>query len=125
MDLSIQKKNIIRYGGIAIFLTIAIFFVRREYSLLGVSDAFAISGLMFMIMALFRTAKYMRFYDLPIYGFKKFVEIWKIKEPSKKNSKLGNYGDFIQNYKHERNYMEAYFLAAVMLLIAFVVGSFV
>ena len=82
--MGIQKKNMVRYGISAALLVSILFAVRREYSLLGVSDAFAISGLMFMILALFRTAKYMRFYDLPIYGFKKFVEIWKVKEPSRK-----------------------------------------
>ena len=102
--MGIQKKNMVRYGISAALLVSILFAVRREYSLLGVSDAFAISGLMFMILALFRTAKYMRFYDLPIYGFKKFVEIWKVKEPSRKNSKLGNYGDFVQNYVHKKNY---------------------
>lgn len=122
---SIQRKNMVRYGGIAACLVILLFVIRREYSLLGISDAFAISGLMFMILALFRTAKYMRFYDLPIYGFKKFMEIWKIKEPSKKNSKLGDYGDFVQTYEHEKNYMEAYVLASLLLIVAFLVGAWI
>lgn len=123
--MHIQRKSMARYGIAALLLVTVLFAVRREYSLLGISDAFAIAGLMFMILALFRTAKYMRFYDLPIYGFKKFVEIWKVKEPSKKNSKLGNYGDFVQTYEHEKNYAEAYLFAAVLLVLAFVVGVFV
>ena len=121
--MGIQKKNMVRYGISAALLVSILFAVRREYSLLGVSDAFAISGLMFMILALFRTAKYMRFYDLPIYGFKIFVEIWKVKEPSRKNSKLGNYGDFVQNYVHKKNYAEAYVLAAALLVTSYAVGS--
>lgn len=106
-------------------MVLLLFIIRREYSLLGISDAFAISGLMFLILALFRTAKYMRFYDLPIYGFKKFIEIWKMKEPSKSHSKLGNYGDFVQSYEHEKNYGETYILAAMMLIIALLVGAWV
>lgn len=121
--MRIQKKSMVRYGIAAVILAGGLFAVRREYSLLGISDALAIAGLMFMILALFRTAKYMRFYDLPIYGFKKFVEIWKVKEPSKKNSKLGNYGDFVQNYVHEKNYAEAYVLAAALLVTSYAVGS--
>ena len=83
-----QKRNLARLGAAAGAMVCLVFAVRREYSLLGVSDAFAVAGLLFLILALFRTARYMRFYDLPIYGFKKFVEIWRVKEPSSKNSKL-------------------------------------
>lgn len=123
--MHIQRKGLTRYGIAAALLVMVLFALRREYSILGISDALAIAGLMFMILALFRTAKYMRFYDLPIYGFKKFVEIWKVKEPSKKNSKLGNYGDFVQTYEHEKNYAEAYLFAAALLILAFAVGVFV
>lgn len=123
--MSIQRKRVIRCAVTAILVAAAVFFVRREYSLFGISDALALSGLMFLILALFRTARYMRFYDLPIYGFKKFVEIWKMKEPSKNNSKLGNYGDFVQTYEHEKNYGEAYLTAAVLLALAFLTGVLV
>lgn len=123
--LGLQKRNLARLGAAGAAMVCLVFAVRREYSLLGVSDAFAVTGLLFLILALFRTARYMRFYDLPIYGFKKFVEIWRVKEPSSKNSKLGNYGDFVRNYTHEKNYGEAYVLAAVLLAVSAAAGSFV
>jgi len=100
-------------------LAIAIFLVRREWHLIGVSNAFALSGICFLIMALFRMSRYLRFYDLMIYGFLKFKQIWKNRDFLDKST--GSYGEFSQSRRYEKNYGETFIAALCMFLCSAVV----
>ena len=93
-----------------------IFTVRRRWSLVGISDACALSGILFLIVALFRLSRRLGFYNLVIYGFRKFKEIWK-NENFLADGPHG-YGEFVQSRRYEKNYTETLIAAACMCLCA-------
>lgn len=102
----------------AAILAAVIFAVRHHWTLVGVSDACALSGIVFLIMALFRVSRYLRFYDLVIYGFQKFKQIWKNENFLEDASK--GYGAFVESRRYEKNYGET-FIAAVCMFACSVV----
>lgn len=108
-------KNILSATALAII----IFVVRREWHLIGISNAFALSGICFLILALFRTARYLHFYDLAIYGFLKFKQIWKNRDFMDKNT--GGHGEFVENRRYEKNYGETFIAAICMFVCSAVV----
>ncbi len=103
-------KNIL----LAVGLGAVIFAWQRNWSLIGVSDACALSGICYLILALFRFTRYLRFYDLIIYGVHKFTRIWKNEKFSDKA--MGSYGEFVAGRRYEKNYGET-FIAAVSMLV--------
>lgn len=92
----------------------AIFAVRGRWSLVGMSDACALSGIIFLIAALFRLARWLRFYDLVIYGFQKFKQIWK-NENFLADGPQG-YGAFVESRRYKKNYVETFIAAVCMFL---------
>ena len=89
--MSYQARCYIRRVLSALALAIVIFVIRREWHLTGFSNAMAISGICFLIMALFQTARYLRCYDLIIFGFLKFKQLWKNEKfMDKHTGSLGN-----------------------------------
>lgn len=92
----------------------AIFAIRRQWTLVGLSDACALSGIIFLIIALFRLARWLRFYDLVIYGFQKFKQIWK--NENFLDGQSGSYGDFVESRRYEKNYGET-FIAAICMFV--------
>ena len=67
-----------------------------------------------MIVSLFRRARYMRFYDLCIYGVMRFKSLRT--NPEMTDKKFGSYGEFVQKRRYEKNYMES-FIAAVSMFV--------
>ena len=84
-----------------------------------VSNAMAISGICFLIMALFQTARYLRCYDLIIFGFLKFKQLWKNEKFMDKHT--GSYGEFLENRRYEKNYGETFAAAVCMFVCSAVV----
>lgn len=95
-------------------LAALIFLIRRVWNLTGMSDACALSGICFLILALFRIARYLRFYDLLIFGFKKFKQIWKNEKFLDRDT--CSYADFLESRQYEKNYGET-FIAAVLMFV--------
>lgn len=115
--MNLNQHRLKRYliaAAVMIFVIMAVW--RRNFSIVGFSDACAITGICFLILALFRTAKYMRFYDLIIFGGKKFMEIWKNEDLSRKGSRVGQYHEFVQNQEHEADFKEVYLVTACCLI---------
>lgn len=111
----------IRLGVSGMALTAAVFVFRGKMSLAGASDAFAVSGICFLIAALFLTAKHMHAYDLLIYSFQKFKNLWRNKGYSSRESL--DYHEFLAQ-RHYRKTETAYFAAAgVLLLLALLLAS--
>lgn len=79
-----------------------IFVIRRQWNLIGISDACALSGIGFLIVSLFRRARYMRFYDLCIYGVMRFKSLRT--NPEMTDKKFGSYGEFVQKRRYEKLY---------------------
>lgn len=96
----------------AVFAAAAIFVLRRHWTFVGLSDACALSGIIFLILALFRLARWLRFYDLVIYGFQKFKQIWK--NENFLDTPETSYGAFVESRRYEKNYNET-FIAAVCM----------
>lgn len=92
----------------------AVFALRRDWTLVGLSDACALSGIVFLIIALFRLAKWLRFYDLVIYGFQKFQQIWK--NENFLDTQETSYGAFVESRRYEKNYSETFIAAVCMFL---------
>lgn len=97
-------------------LAAAVFVIRRDWSLIGVSNACAVSGIWFLCLALFRVSRNLHFYDMVIFGFKKFVQIWKNEHFLEKDMK--SYPDFLESRRYVNNYGEAFTAAAIMFLIS-------
>lgn len=112
----------IRFGIAGALGTAAVFFLRQEYSLRGASDAFSITGLCFLIAALFLTAKHMHAYDLLIYSFHKFVNIWKNRGFSSRDSK--GYHEFLAGRQYQKNAGAYYGTGGVLLLFALLLAFF-
>lgn len=91
-----------------------IFVIRRQWNLIAISDACALSGIGFLIVSLFRRARYMRFYDLCIYGVMRFKSLRT--NPEMTDKKFVSYGEFVQKRRYEKNYMES-FIAAVSMFV--------
>lgn len=91
-----------------------VFVIRRQWDLMGVSDACALSGIVFLIVGLFRRARYMRFYDLCIYGAMRFKSL-RI-NPGVTDKTFGSYGEFVEKRRYEKNYMESFAAAAGMFV---------
>lgn len=102
----------------AALLAAVIFAVRREWGAVGISDACALSGICFLILALFRAARYLRFYDLIIFGFQKFKQIWK--NQNFLDEATGSFGAFVEGRRYEKNYGET-FIAAICMFVCSVV----
>lgn len=90
----------------------------KGYSLVGISNICAIAGILCLNFALYLTAKSLGFYNLIIFGFKKFMEICRNKDLSHQGSKVGEYHEFIANYRHEKNYKKAYIIAGVLIVVS-------
>ncbi|WP_337810994.1 hypothetical protein [Enterocloster sp.] len=71
-----------------------VFVIRRQWNLIGISDACALSGIVFLIVGLFRRARYMRFYDLCIYGAMRFKSLRT--NPGVSDKTFGSYGEFVE-----------------------------
>ena len=112
--LMIDRKKLCGYVIAAAGLSV-LFTLRLGFSFRGVTDAVTLSGISFLILALFRTARYLRFYDLPVFGFKKFVELWK-KDYKKGGSSVGEYHEFVKEVVHVADFKEAYAVSATCLL---------
>lgn len=118
---SLDKSRLIRYGVAAVVISGVFFFgFLRELTFVNVLDAITLTGICFLLVGLFRTAKYLHFYDLPIYGGKKFVELFR--RYSKQESKLGEYHEFVQGLNYQENFKEAYLMAGVLLGISLIVS---
>lgn len=117
--MSYQVRCYIKNILLSITLAAVIFLLRREWQLVGVSNACALSGICFLILALFRTARYLRFYDLVLYGFLKFVQIWRNKNFA--DHVTGGYEEFVRTRRYEQNYGETFIAALLMFLCSAVV----
>ncbi|MDO4265575.1 MAG: DUF3899 domain-containing protein [Eubacteriales bacterium] len=104
----------VRLGLSGAVLTAAVFVLRGKMNLVGASDAFAVSGICFLIAALFLTAKHLHAYDLLIYGFQKFKNLWRNKGYSSRESL--DYHEFLAQ-RHYPKTETAYFAAAGVLLL--------
>lgn len=103
-------------AGLAVF----VFIWRGVPGLLGASDALALSGLCFLIAALFLTAKHMHAYDLLIYSFYKFINIWKNRGFTSRESK--DYHEFLAERQYGKTEVSYYITAGVLLLLALVMA---
>lgn len=103
----------------AVVLAVLAFIWRKNWSLIGVSDACAISGICFLILALFRLTRCLHFYDLVLYGFKKFKQIWKNENFMEKDT--GSYADYINSRHYEKNYGETFIAAVIMFVVSVVI----
>lgn len=100
----------------SVFLMAVIFLIRKNWNLIGLSDACAVSGICFLCLALFRVSRNLHFYDMVIFGFKKFKQIWKNQHFLEKDMK--SYADFLENRHYVKNYGEAFAAAGIMFLIS-------
>ena len=114
--LSYQMLCNIKHTAAAAALAAVIWAVRRQWSLIGLSDAAALSGICFLILALFRLARYLKFYDLIIYGFTKMKQIFKNKEFL--DTDTGTFAEYTAKTRYENSYIEAFIAAAVMFVIS-------
>lgn len=95
------------------FVTAAVIFaLRRRWTFVGLSDACALAGILFLITALFRLARWLRFYDLVIYGFQKFKQLWK--NENFLDTPATSYGAFVESRRYEKNFCET-FIAAICM----------
>ena len=99
-------------GGAVLFEFFLV--IRGNCSLAGISDAFALSGICLLIAGLFQTAKSLHFYDLIIYGFQKFVNIWKNRDFTQRSSQ--GYYEFLQGRNYKKGFKECYITAGAMIL---------
>lgn len=97
----------------AALVTCLFLVLRRDLSRTGISDAFALSGICFLIAALFLTARNLHSYDLIVYGFQKFTSLFKNRNFTR-NSSLA-YHEFLEGQTYSKHYMEYYFTAAVLI----------
>lgn len=116
----IDKKRLTRYVFAAIILT-GLFTLRLGLSLVGVADGITLSGITFLILGLFRIARYLRFYDLPVFGFKKFAELWK-KDFKKRGSSVGEYHQFVEETFHQVDFKEAFGVGGLFLFMGMVLS---
>lgn len=101
-------------------VTAGFLIIRSDFSLKGMSDAMALSGICFLIAALFWTARSLHFYDLIIYGFQKFTNLWKNRNFTQRTSE--GYYEFMESRHYQTNYTECYVTAAVLLIGSAVLG---
>lgn len=121
---TLDKARMVRYGIAAAIISAIFFFVfLKEFTLINLLDSITLTGICFLIVGMFRTAKYLHFYDLPIYGGKKFVELFKGRY-SKKQSKVGEYHEYVQNLDYQVNFKEAYVTAGILLGVSLVISMF-
>ena len=100
----------------SVLLAAVVFAIRREWNLIGVSNACAVSGILFLCLALFRVARNLHFYDMVIFGFKKFKQIWKNEQFLDKDS--GSYADFLANRRYAKDYGEDFTAAWIMFVVS-------
>lgn len=110
----------IRYGISVLVLTMMCVLLSKELSLLSISNACAIVGIFVLNWALYLTAKSLGFYNIIIFGFKKFMEIWKHKDLTHEGSKVGQYYEFIGNFHPEKNYKEPYIVALGLIVVSLI-----
>ncbi len=100
----------------AVILAVLVFAIRQDWNLLGVSNACTVSGICFLCLALFRVSRNLHFYDMVIFGFQKFKQIWKNEKFLEKDS--CSYADFLASRRYEKNYGEAFTAAGLMFVVA-------
>ena len=116
-------KKWMQYGIGGGILALLLFIGGKEYSMLGISNACAITGILLLNVALFLTAKNLGCYNLIILGSKKFIALWKNKGLSSAEDGVGQYHEFVINYGYKRVYKEPYIIASV-LIVASIIASF-
>ena len=114
MGKQYQVQCCIRNLVYAAVAAAVVFVIRRQWNLIGISDACDLSGIVFLIVGLFRRARYMRFYDLCIYGAMRFKSLRT--NPGVSDKTFGSYGEFVEKRRYERNYTESFIAAASMFI---------
>lgn len=100
---------------ISAFAVTAFFLIlRRDFTLAGICDATALSGICLFVAALFWTARSLHCYDLIIYGFQKFTNIWKNQNFTQSTSE--GYAEFLAGRNYKRGY-GSWYAAAVCLFL--------
>lgn len=89
------------------------------YSSRTLSDSIAILGLIYIIIALFRFVRTLRFFDLPIFGVKKLWEIIRTRNYTKSDSKVGEYVDYLTNNKYVKPYIPILLVGITLLSCSF------
>ncbi len=105
-----NKRKLVTECLVSGVLSGIVYLVRKDWSIIGMVDALTIIGICFLIRAMFLTTKKLRFYDLTIYGVKKFVELWKTQP-----STIGKYHEYMHTIRHEEQYKESYVVAITLL----------
>lgn len=98
----------------ALAVTAFFLIMRRDFSLAGFCDATALSGICILCAALFWTARSLHCYDLIIYGFQKFTNIWKNRNFTQSTS-LG-YAEFLAERDYKKGF-GSWYAAAVCLFV--------
>lgn len=102
-----DKHRTLLYTAAAFVVAVAAFLIFPRSSLLvrGI-DALFISGLLFLLMGLFRFTRHLHMYDLLIYSTKKFAQVLKTKNYVKGDAVLGDYHEYVQNLSYNRPFAE-------------------
>lgn len=121
--MKIELVDLVKKYVLCILLVIGIFVMRQEHSLIGLCDSVTVIGIAYLIVAMFLTAKKLRFYDLSIYSFKKFVKLWK--KDSREFDELGDYYQYMNRVTHDERFLEYYIVSFTCLIISAVIAQLI
>lgn len=106
---------------VVLFINIYAIFIKSEYSLLNICDSLAIIGLIYMVIGLSKLVKSLGFFDMFIFGFKKFFEII---FPNKPKYIVGNYIEYMGVNRHKNTYLEFIIVGILSLSFSLIVLFF-
>lgn len=89
-----------------------------QFTLVNVSNALGVVAILCIVLGAFRQATYLRFFDLTVFGTKKLYEMAFKKDFEKKDSKIGEYHDYVKTVYHEKNFVELYVVGIVMIFLS-------
>lgn len=94
----------------------------HSYNYVSISNSMAIIGLAYLIIGLFKVVLNLGFFDIFVFGFNKLFEIITKYNYSSKESKIGEYPDYINNAKSNRAYVELLIVSLSLISLSIIIA---
>lgn len=119
MKKILNKTRLIRYSLLAACLSVVIFFaMMRKFTAVNIIDTLTITGVCFLTAGFVLTVRYVHFNDERYNTGKKILRMLR-KKTREETGTDENY-DFLQNNKHEVDFVEAYLISGTLLIISYI-----
>lgn len=98
-------------------------FKHQTFAAAAFSDAFAVLGLIYLVVAVFRLVDRLRFFDSAKFGLRKFLEVILTRNYSRAESQVGSFVDYTTRSRKMKPLASVTMIACAWLTMAFLLAA--